>query len=150
MWCNRANRALWLAGLDVRAEHKPGFAYVEAPHDPAVCAALEGAGWVAYGPVTPTVQAWAPPWPDQRPVIGRRAARRMARFKGEAPIAPTERNWVPYCSTCGALVGRAKHAHDDGTGPYCPGCRRPVAEGPTAGCVCCEGVAAMQGAGVTP
>lgn len=146
---NRANRVLRLAGLNVRVKHDPYCAYVEAPHDPAVRAALEGAGWVAYGPISPTVQAWAIPWPE-RSTLGRKAARRMARFKGEAPSAPLERIWVPYCSTCGDLVGRAKHAHDEGTGPYCPGCRRAVAEGPTAGCVCCEGVAILQGAGVTP
>ncbi len=77
---NQANRVLRLAGIEVRVEHKPYCAYVEAPHDPAVRAALEGAGWVAYGPISPTVQAWAIPWPE-RPTLGRKAARRLARGK---------------------------------------------------------------------
>lgn len=75
---NRANRVLRLAGLDARVSHNPHRAYVEAPNDPAVRAALEGAGWLTWGPLRSDVWAWGPPWPDRHPILGRKAARRLA------------------------------------------------------------------------
>lgn len=75
---NRANRVLRLAGLGVRVSHNPYRAYVEAPRDPAVRAALEGAGWLSWGPLPTGAQAWAPAWPDTHPIVGRKAARRLA------------------------------------------------------------------------